>query len=116
MMLFALAGNSGGFGARGFTALMAGLGVAWGPPARDWLIRLESAAPPIPKPACLKKWRRVTARSISCIGASRISSIGEPVNPSASLFLLLRDRLVQIQQHIRNHGPGGQLRRLRGWT
>ena len=74
MMLFALAGNMGGLGASGFTAPAAGLAAAVvapvpalersdeSSPAKERplakayrLSRLESAAAPIPNPACLKK-------------------------------------------------------------
>ena len=73
-MLFALAGNMGGLAARGFTAPAAGLAAVVVPavpapersegssPAKERLLakayrlsRLESAAAPIPNPACLKK-------------------------------------------------------------
>src|SRR5438093_9020964 len=77
MMLFALAGNMGGLGARGFTAPAAGsAGADLRLLAKVYrLSRLESAAAPIPNPACLKKWRRVTALSMSSIGLRLMSFI-----------------------------------------
>jgi hypothetical protein len=63
MMLLALAGNMGGRGASGFAALAGepAAGLTKLPPKADRLMRQESAALPMPNPACRKKCRRVTA-------------------------------------------------------
>src|SRR5881397_3037415 len=57
-----------------------------------------SASAPMPNPASRKKCRRVIRFTASSL-AIRIS--------------LLRLRLVQVEQHVRHHGPGGKLVPLR---
>src|SRR5579862_67157 len=67
MMLLALGANIGGRGDIGFTsALGEPAGKPKSPASRERLRREVRAAAPTPNPACLKKYRRVTDRSISC--------------------------------------------------
>src|SRR3989304_4415248 len=55
--------------------------------------RRKSAAPPMPNPACRKKWRRVISR----------------IRFRGLKALLLGDGLVQVQEHVRSHGPRGEI-------
>ncbi len=68
-------------------------------------INEASAAPPTPKPACLKKCRRVSDCS-SFIVALTAGWDSRPYLPDS---LPLGHRLVEVQQHVADHRPGGQV-------
>src|SRR6266705_1520669 len=87
------------------------LGAKWGarPSARTAELqkssrsRLPRAMVPMPKPACRKKCRRVTAFRISV----------RSFLLRARTVLLLGQGLVQVQDHVGHHGPRGPLGRIR---
>src|SRR5208283_2737082 len=96
MMLLALAGNMGGLGEIG---LVAG---AAADPGDGWS-RLPRAAAPMPNADCLKKKRRVRARSRLPEGGS-----------VCSMALVLTQRFVHVQQDVGNQRPSGPLRGIGG--
>src|SRR5689334_18765069 len=65
MMLLALGANIGGRGDIGFTAVAAAVEELVPLANMDWFINAVRAVAPSPRPACLKKCRRVTARRTS---------------------------------------------------
>src|SRR5271157_5455144 len=100
MMLLALGANIGGRGAVGLAESFVEFPARSDPPPNnDRLSSAVSAAAPMPKPACLKKYRRVTDFSTSCIIFIRLFS----------MMLFLGNGLVQIQEYVRHHRPGRQI-------
>src|SRR5688572_6295954 len=105
MTRLALAAKCGAFGCSGLATgelvgSEAGL-VVGAPMARPPCARSDaSAILPTPTPHCSKKWRRVTSRS-----SARLRGWG----PLQGMSLLLRHRLVQIQDRAGDGRPGGQL-------
>src|SRR6266700_1225943 len=87
------------------------LGAKWGarPSARTAELqkssrsRLPRAMVPMPKPACRKKCRRVTSFRISV----------RSFLLRARTVLLLGQGFVEVQDHVRHHGPCGALGQVR---
>src|SRR5688572_15402440 len=89
MTLLALGAKCGALDRPGSAAS----GGAWDAKRRS-SSRLSRAMLPIPKPDWRKKWRRVTSLS---------TSLGSPTQS------LLGERLIEVQDDVRHHRPGGSL-------
>src|SRR5262245_2330114 len=100
MMCLALAGKCPGRGASG--SLGGGAGVA----NRFSFIKDARARVPRPTPQSLNNWRRVRYLRIS---SPRFITVSFEPRAKRS-YLFLGDCFIQVQQHVGDNGPGGQLR------
>src|SRR3954467_7339789 len=97
MTCLALAGKCGSRGASGLMTPGTGEGVAANPSRAN---SADSAIEPRPSWLCWRKWRRVRANFRLQISDFRLEDI---------LRLSLHKHLIQIEQHVRDDCPRGQL-------